>query len=77
MRGQKLNYRYGKVGEPPCHGCDERKVGCHSDCGQYKSWRSSYDEVKAKADEAKSEEEYITSYGIGRAIKNRKKVRVV
>ncbi len=26
--------------EPPCKGCEERFVGCHSGCDKYKSWKA-------------------------------------
>lgn len=29
---------------PPCKGCEERVVGCHSVCEKYKDWKT--DELK-------------------------------
>jgi len=34
----------------PCKGCDERHIGCHSDCEKYREFRVQQDDViKAKA----------------------------
>ena len=31
---------------PPCKGCDERVVGCHSVCERYITWKAQRDEIK-------------------------------
>ena len=36
---------------PPCKGCEERKVGCHSVCDGYKKWQA---QELARKDEAYS-----------------------
>lgn len=40
----------------PCKGCQDRYVGCHSECDKYKEWRAEYDRVHATV-EAKREQE--------------------
>ena len=30
--------------QPPCYGCKERHLGCHSNCGSYISFRKDKDE---------------------------------
>jgi hypothetical protein len=30
----------------PCKGCEERKVGCHSECERYKAWLKEYHDEK-------------------------------
>lgn len=32
----------------PCHNCELRHVGCHSDCEVYKGWRAERDELNEK-----------------------------
>ncbi len=31
---------------PPCKGCDERVIGCHSVCERYITWKAERDELK-------------------------------
>lgn len=31
---------------PPCKGCVERVVGCHSVCERYITWKAQRDEIK-------------------------------
>ncbi len=31
---------------PPCKGCDDRVVGCHSVCERYITWKAQRDEIK-------------------------------
>lgn len=31
----------------PCIDCEDRKVGCHSDCERYKAWLEAYHKEKA------------------------------
>lgn len=31
---------------PPCKGCEERAVGCHSVCDRYITWKAQRDEIK-------------------------------
>ena len=38
-------YSRHKRTEPPCKGCEERKVGCHSVCDGYKKWQE-YESAK-------------------------------
>lgn len=32
----------------PCHNCEKREVGCHSNCEEYTNWRSKQLEEKEK-----------------------------
>ena len=29
--------------QPPCKGCEARQVGCHAECGRYRSFRQEAD----------------------------------
>lgn len=40
--------------KPPCKGCEERQIGCHSTCERYKAFRADLDEQNAKRAEIKS-----------------------
>lgn len=31
----------------PCHGCTKRRLGCHSDCQDYISWKKDHDDRSA------------------------------
>ncbi len=31
---------------PPCKGCNDRVVGCHSVCDRYITWKAQRDEIK-------------------------------
>lgn len=31
-----------------CHGCEERKAGCHSNCEKYKEWKTKHDARQAE-----------------------------
>lgn len=47
---------------PPCKDCDERFVGCHSQCEEYKKWRSARDEINDIVQKAKTEERMIVEH---------------
>ena len=32
----------------PCKGCDNRLVGCHALCPEYKNWKENYERIKAE-----------------------------
>ena len=34
---------------PPCKGCQERRVGCHGGCFKYLGWQIAYGDAKDKA----------------------------
>ncbi len=38
----RMCVRPAKLKATPCHGCEDRKVGCHGSCERYKA----YDEAK-------------------------------
>lgn len=31
---------------PPCKGCEDRVIGCHSVCERYITWKAERDEIK-------------------------------
>ena len=31
---------------PPCKGCEDRVIGCHSVCERYTTWKAERDELK-------------------------------
>ena len=31
---------------PPCKGCEDRVIGCHSVCDKYITWKAERDELK-------------------------------
>lgn len=31
---------------PPCKGCEDRVIGCHSVCDKYITWKAQRDELK-------------------------------
>ena len=37
--------------QSPCQNCEFRKIGCHSNCEQYKAFRAKMDKFRAAADE--------------------------
>lgn len=43
---------------PPCKGCNERYIGCHSQCEQYKAYKDKVDE-QAKAQNKAKHKVYI------------------
>lgn len=47
---------------PPCKDCEERFVGCHSQCEKYKEWRSARDEINGIVRKAKTEERMIIEH---------------
>ena len=43
---QKEEVKMAKKGG--CYGCEERSLGCHSDCEKYKEWKEKHDERQAE-----------------------------
>lgn len=44
---------------PPCKDCEERRVGCHSDCEKYKTWRKVKDkQYKEELEKRRCDIEY-------------------
>lgn len=41
-----IEYRVKKIA--PCKGCEQRHVGCHSTCNNYKEWQKMLDEEKER-----------------------------
>lgn len=48
-------------GKAPCRGCDDRTVGCHSQCDKYIQFKKKIDE----RNDAKYKERLSTYYGRG------------
>lgn len=46
---QTLQYSYGSPHKNPCKDCKDRKVGCHSKCEKYKSFREDLEAKNKKA----------------------------
>lgn len=47
------------VSMPPCKDCEERLVGCHSDCEKYKTWRKVKDrQYKEELEKRRGDIEY-------------------
>ena len=43
----------------PCYNCQKRAVGCHSSCGDYKSFKEEKDSLKQKIKEEQFADAYI------------------
>lgn len=56
-----------------CFGCTKRRVGCHSECPDYISFREKLDEKNEEILKNKKEENgYFPNYRPGRKMKRRK-----
>lgn len=49
---------------PPCGGCDDRTIGCHSNCDKYKIYRDSLDKFNSVCREAKNVNNNIDRYSV-------------
>ena len=73
--------RFTQYKQPPCNGCNRRKVGCHAKCGDYNEWLTGYREDAERARKYDNAQDFIVSNrmdwaskvqkGIGRGIKVR------
>ena len=45
---------------PPCYGCEDRSIDCHSDCQKYLEWTKQIKELRKK----RLEEERLTRWRI-------------
>ena len=50
---------------PPCTECQERVLGCHSICEQYKKFKAELAELKAKKVAEYAERDFILATKIG------------
>ena len=48
----------------PCTSCQQRHVGCHSDCVAYAVWKEAEDETKQKKNAAKRRENLLNGYTV-------------
>ena len=61
----------------PCHGCDERKMGCHSNCPKepsyddWRQWLNDRAEINKIIDMERSE--YLHSLELATKVKRRKR----
>lgn len=58
----------------PCKGCQERIVGCHSNCEKYKQWQMWHAEMKTKAaaEQTPMLSEYSFSFPVGKKHRRRR-----
>lgn len=57
--------------KPPCHGCTDRRVGCHGECQRYKEYKEKMSDEYRAAMEANAEQRRASKYEEERN-KNRK-----
>ena len=43
----------------PCHGCEERQVGCHAKCARYEEYRTAYEVIKKMADASRAKAKLV------------------
>jgi queuine/archaeosine tRNA-ribosyltransferase len=55
-----------------CHGCEERKPGCHSTCGKYKDDRAKLDQLKQEERKERIIESYHNRYNDRAMVKDAK-----
>ena len=55
-----------------CKGCEERHVGCHTTCEDYKQFRATLDKEKEARIEAQKVNDVMDRYTISRVNKMRK-----
>ena len=48
----------------PCKDCEERHLGCHSDCERYKAYREEWERITAEIWKAKKAEALTEGYVI-------------
>ena len=59
---------------PPCKGCEDRVVGCHSRCDKYKEWKAQDLEKIKQANDLHLAEQVVDDYVVKkiRSVKARK-----
>ena len=53
--------------DAPCTKCEDRYVGCHADCQEYKDWRRKLDIERGKRFDAKEIDGMISSVRFGKS----------
>ena len=64
---------YRKRTIPPCKGCTQRTVECHSTCEDYIEWAKVHNTERAAAKRKRGAELLVEDYTIGLQIKKRKR----
>ena len=59
----------------PCYKCENRHIGCHSDCEKYSDWNKKAIAVKKKYNIAIIKERMVNEYEIKEKIKRSKKTK--
>lgn len=59
--------------DAPCADCQKRHVGCHSDCEDYKAWKSRQMSVAENKRKAKAEQSMLDSYTVKSASKYKRR----
>ena len=57
--------------KPPCYGCQDRKAGCHAECGRYLEWHEKQRERTAVIKREKARERDANSFRYGSVAKVR------
>lgn len=58
----------------PCYECEDRVIGCHSNCKKYIQWAEERREVNAKIIREKNIDALITGHVVGTIRRNKKHV---
>ena len=61
--------------QPPCYQCDERILGCHSECDLYLTYRRALDKYNAQLRSDQEKEILINDFQIKQITKIKKKRR--
>ena len=56
-----------------CKGCEERHLGCHAECENYKAWKEERDQQKDELYKQKSSEKVISNYTIENVYRAKKR----
>lgn len=54
------------IGNPPCHKCVERHVGCHVDCERFDGWRAMNEEAAKEGFKKRDVDCYIANTKVKR-----------
>ena len=61
--------------DAPCADCQKRRVGCHSDCEDYKTWKSQQQTVADAKQKDKQRRAMLNGYAMQEVAKNTRKKR--
>lgn len=50
------------MNDTPCHGCTERRAGCHAECEKYKTWVEEREAEKEELRRKKREYHAVATY---------------